>query len=108
MRKRKITLLVICLFVILFRVEAQKKPAYSFGKITPADFNLNLEKFDSGANAIIISDIGRTWFEANGSGSFTLIFTRYMRVKIMSKNGLMLETTRSIFITMAKAMSKDS
>jgi hypothetical protein len=87
MRHRKFSLLVFCTFVSLYNLDAQVKPGYNFGKITPADFNMSLEKFDSGANAVIITDIGRTGFEANNNGFFTLIFTRYMRVKIMNKNG---------------------
>src|SRR5580704_17671210 len=68
-------------------VQAQDKADYKFGKITAADFNLSIEKFDSGANAVIISDIGIAKFEGNNKGSFTLIFTHYMRVKIINKNG---------------------
>ena len=62
--------------------------AAKFGKITPADFQLTAEKFDSGANAVIIADIGTVKFEGNTSGYFNIIFTRFMRVRIMNKNGL--------------------
>jgi hypothetical protein len=68
-------------------VLAQGKSDYKFGKVTEADFSLSAEKFDSGANAVIIADIGSTKFEGNNKGTFTLIFTRFMRVKIMNKNG---------------------
>ncbi len=87
MRNKKFPLLLLCLSLSLYHLEAQDKPGYKFGKITPEDFNLGLKKFDSGANAVIISDIGNTSFEGNNDGFFTLIFTRYMRVKIINKNG---------------------
>ncbi len=45
------------------------------------------DKLDSGANALIIADIGSTKFDGNHKGFFTLIFTRFLRVKIMNKNG---------------------
>jgi len=74
---------ILCLNLL----QAQDKAEYKFGKITAADFNLSADKFDSGANALIIADIGTAKFEGNNKGYFTLIFTRFMRVKIINKNG---------------------
>jgi hypothetical protein len=82
-------ILIACIACLSFHnVEAQDKSNYKFGKITPADFNLAAAKFDSGANAVIIADIGSTSFEGNNKGFFTLVFTRFMRVKIMNRNGM--------------------
>jgi Domain of Unknown Function with PDB structure (DUF3858)/Transglutaminase-like superfamily len=86
MRNLRIYTLVLCT-VICTHVQAQEKGNYKFGNITLADFKIPVEKFDSGANAVIISDIGSTSFEGNTKGFFTLIFTYYMRVKIINKNG---------------------
>jgi len=66
---------------------AQDKAPVKFGKITPADFNLPRTAIDSNANAVVIADIGNTSFIGNNTGFFTLVFTRYMRVKILNKNG---------------------
>ena len=71
----------------IISLNAQDKTDYKFGKITAADFKLSADKFDSGANALIIADIGAAKFEGNNKGSFTLIFTRFIRVKINNKNG---------------------
>jgi hypothetical protein len=87
MRNFKCILFAITTFFSLHSLQAQDKSNYKFGKITPADFNLAAAKFDSGANAVIIADIGSTSFEGNNKGFFTLVFTRFMRVKIMNKNG---------------------
>jgi len=87
MRNKKVCLLAFFYALCLQSVNAQDKSDYKFGKITASDFNLPVAKFDSGANAVIIADIGNTSFEGNNRGSFTLIFTRFMRVKIMNKNG---------------------
>jgi Domain of Unknown Function with PDB structure (DUF3858)/Transglutaminase-like superfamily len=87
MRNFKCILFAITAFFSLHSLQAQDKSNYKFGKITPADFNLTAMKFDSGANAVIIADVGSTTFEGNNKGRFTLVFTRYMRVKIMNKNG---------------------
>jgi hypothetical protein len=75
-------------FLFMQWVSAQTSETMKFGKITPADFQLSAEKFDSGASAVIIADIGTVKFEGNTSGYFNIIFTRFMRVRIMNKNGL--------------------
>jgi len=72
----------------VFRASAQDKLDIKFGKVTQADFSLSADKFDSGANALIIADIGKTSFEGDNRGSFDLVYTRFLRVKIINKNGL--------------------
>jgi Domain of Unknown Function with PDB structure (DUF3858)/Transglutaminase-like superfamily len=87
MRNKKFSLFVFFAITCICNLQAQDKSNIKFGKISPADFNLETAKFDSGANAVIIADIGSTSFEGNDKGFFTLIFTRFIRVKIMNKNG---------------------
>ena len=41
---------------------AQDKAPARYGKITPADFDLSKQKFDSGAAAVVIADIGNSEF----------------------------------------------
>src|SRR5258708_29326597 len=66
---------------------AQDKSPVRFGKITPADFDLSNRKFDSGATAVVIADIGSSDFEGNNKGWFSLQFKHFRRVKILNKNG---------------------
>ena len=73
--------------ISLLQVRAQEKTKYKFGEISKSDFNLSEQKFDSGANVIIIKDIGSSRFDGNDKGFFTLVYTRYLRVKILNKNG---------------------
>jgi hypothetical protein len=73
--------------ICLVQVRAQEKTKYKFGDISKTDFNFTEEKFDSGANAVILKDIGSTRFDGNDKGFFTLVYTRYLRVKILNKNG---------------------
>ena len=87
MKCKNSVLLLSCLILCLHIVHAQDKTVYEFGKITAADFKQDASKFDSGANAVIISEIGSTSFEANNQSFFTLVFKRYVRVKILNKNG---------------------
>jgi hypothetical protein len=77
----------ICFCLSLHNLFAQEALSIKFGKISQADFKIEAPKFDSEANALIIADIGKTSFEGNDKGFFTLIFTRFIRVKIMNKNG---------------------
>jgi hypothetical protein len=66
---------------------AQDKLDIKFGKINPADFDLSKHSFDSSSAAVVLADIGNTYFEGNGNGSFTLVFKRLRRVKILTKAG---------------------
>jgi hypothetical protein len=87
MKKIKFFLFISCLCFLKLEINAQDAKSYKIGKITVSDFNVPELKFDSGANAVIISDIGSARFEGNNKGYFTLFFTHYMKVKIINNNG---------------------
>ncbi len=82
---------LICLFfsglTLLCSLRGQEKLSIKFGKISPADFDLSRDKFDTSVSAVIIADIGSTAFEGNSKSNMTMVFTRFMRVKILNKNG---------------------
>lgn len=67
---------------------AQDKLNIKFGKITPADFDLSKQKYDTGAAAVIIADIGSSEFDGNNDGWFSLDYKRHTRIKIINKNGM--------------------
>lgn len=71
----------------LLRVAAQGKSPVRFGKITPADFDISAPKYDSGAAAVVVADIGSSDFEGNNKGWFSLEFHHFKRIKILNKNG---------------------
>jgi hypothetical protein len=68
-------------------LEGQDSLNIQFGKVLPKDFDLSGQKFDTAASAVVIADIGSTSFEANSKGDFTLVFNRFIRVKIQTNNG---------------------
>ena len=77
-------------FLLLFSqnyLSAQEKLNIKFGKVSPEDFDLSKNKFDTSTAAVIIADIGNTSFEGNNKGDFTLLFKHYERIKILNKNG---------------------
>ncbi|MGN6493341.1 MAG: DUF3857 domain-containing protein [Agriterribacter sp.] len=67
---------------------AQDKLNLKYGKITPADFDLSKHKFDTSVSAVVIADVGRSDFEGNIKGWFSLTFKRHTRIKILNKNGM--------------------
>ncbi len=82
-------LLLAVLFVpvLLFSQNDAKSPI-RFGKVTPEDFEIQSPLIDSNANAVIISDVGYTGFEADAhKKKFFLEFKRERRVKILNPNG---------------------
>jgi hypothetical protein len=87
MKIKKYYLFTLVGILFLSVIHGQNKADYKFGKITAANFDLATDKLDSGANALIILDIGSTQFDGNNKGFFTLIFKRFLRVKIINKNG---------------------
>ena len=70
-------------------LSAQDKLNIKFGKISPADFDISKQKYDSGAAAVIIADIGECHFEAN---PMRLIFKNHKRVKILKQAGFDIAT----------------
>lgn len=82
---RTATLALLCL--VLKPAFAQEKMPVKFGKVTPADFTLPAEGWDSSAAAVIIADFGTSSFEGNVKGWFSLVFKHSRRIKILKHNG---------------------
>jgi len=87
MKTRRLLIAALSLLLLQNYLSAQDKLNIKFGKITPADFDLSAHKFDTGASAVVIADIGNTSFIGNSKGDFTLVFKRFKRIKIINRNG---------------------
>ena len=59
-----------------------------YGVIGAEEFNLKECPFDKGAEAIVLFDIGKSYFERNAEGGFDVIFERATRIKIFNEAGL--------------------
>ena len=89
------TIRKILFFVLIFlsfvpdhlHAQAQEKSPVRYGRITPADFNLPAGRYDSGAEAVVIADIGSSEFVGNSKGWFSLEFRHFKRIKIINKKG---------------------
>ncbi len=64
---------------------AQPDPI-KYGKIEMADLQLKTYAKDTSADAIVLADYGRSWFDVNASG-MQLKFERHTRIKILRKSG---------------------
>lgn len=87
MNKRSFIIAGLC-FLFIHSVNAQDHSDCKYGEITVSDFNKYVAKSDSGANAIIIADIGKVNFEENEIKDFNVIAKRYIRIQILKKRGL--------------------
>lgn len=88
MKDKILFLITFCLCIYLHTAHAQDSSDFMPGKVTTADFDIQGNPSDSGANAIILSDIGKRTFEKNEAGDEDILFKRFIRVRIVNKNGL--------------------
>ena len=58
-----------------------------FGKIDPADLAMTVCPFDSAADAMVLGDVGESYFSYFDKEGFLLMFDRHVRIKIFTKNG---------------------
>ena len=83
----KLFLLLVAGILSTFLSQAQSKSDVKFGEISAADFTITSTLIDTSTNAIVISDIGSSIFEGNNTGWFTLVFKRFVRIKILNQKG---------------------
>jgi hypothetical protein len=83
---RNFLLSAICLFLGFISLAQEKSPV-KFGKISADDFKTTVYTIDSSAAAVVIADIGYSYYEGNTDGWFTFFHNRHKRVHILNKNG---------------------
>lgn len=86
--QRLCTLYIPLLLIFISPAFAQKKmEPFKFGDIKAADFAPTVYSIDSSASAIILADVGETWFEGNSKGNFSLLTRRFTRMRMINRNG---------------------
>ncbi|HUB59162.1 MAG TPA: DUF3858 domain-containing protein [Puia sp.] len=75
-------------------LRAQDKLPVKFGKVTPDDFKVTAAAIDTSAEAVVIADVGISYFEGNSKGSFDLNFKRSTRLRILKRTGFDAATIR--------------
>lgn len=64
---------------------AQQEPM-KFGKVEMADLDMKSYAPDTSAEAVILGDYGKSYFEYGGEG-FQIVHERHVRIKILKKSG---------------------
>lgn len=86
MNQIRLILLITCL-VILQTIKSQEF-SHEFGKVSKEELMLKHYDKDTSAEAVIIYNIGRSYFIPNSSYNFELYFEKTMKVKIFTKAGI--------------------
>lgn len=74
------------ILLFLFHVQNVFSQTQKFGKISNEEFNMQFYGRDTSAAAVVLFDIGKTYFNYNTSeGGFQIIFKRHRRIKIFDK-----------------------
>ena len=82
----RILLLVLSFLTLLSAAQAQDEKL-KFGKPSMADLKMTRYDYDTSAEAVILSDIGSTWFDYDKDKGFVMHFDRFERIKILTKDG---------------------
>jgi hypothetical protein len=76
------------LAIILCQLAAGQNFLHEFGKYSNEEFELKKYAPDPSAEAVVIYDIGTSYFTRVGDGEFELTFERTMKIKVFTKAGL--------------------
>jgi len=77
---------IIILWVVFLHVSTLQAQNQKFGKISKEEFEMETYDRDTSAAAVVLFDIGKTYFNYNSSeGGFQIIFERHKRIKIFNK-----------------------
>ena len=88
MKIKDLFLITFSLCIYLHKSFAQETADFVPEKIKISDFDIRGNASDSGADAIILYDIGNRIFEKNELGDYDILFKRITRIKIINKRGL--------------------
>lgn len=80
-------LLIIMYFISFSQIAVAQKFVHEFGKYSNDEFQLQRYEKDPSAEAVVIYDIGKSYFTRNDDG-FHVFFERKMKIKIFTKAGI--------------------
>jgi hypothetical protein len=79
---------LLCVFTttFCFKITAQDAPL-KYGKIDIADLQMKVYPKDTSAEAVVLGDIGRAYFEYSQNDGFQVVYERHRRIKVLKKSG---------------------
>jgi uncharacterized protein YjhX (UPF0386 family) len=87
MKSIKLLLISVITLVFVFSVNYSTGQGVKLGKIDKKWLEMTTYELDSSANAVIIDDYGRIYYDFSG-GDINLVFKRVVRIKILTTKGL--------------------
>jgi hypothetical protein len=97
----RITMRLLCINFLILMTHAisvaQDSINIKFGDLSIADFNKPIPKLMTNSSAIVIADIGKTDFVGPSISTMKQVYTRFIRVKILNKNGFHIADYRFLF-----------
>ena len=81
------TFLILALVLYVVPGFTQELPSIKFGKISESDLSRKSYSIDTGASAVVLSDIGSTQVKGNSKGWFSLEFKVHRRTHILKTSG---------------------
>ncbi len=90
MRTTSIRLLGLLFLMISTNLHAQfynEKTKMKYGKVGMDELIMKSYERDTGAVAVVLADIGNTYFDYNQTKGFQIIFERHCRIKILKNSG---------------------
>jgi hypothetical protein len=79
--------LIICLLILTCQLLNAQQFTHEFGKYSSEEFQMKKYDKDTSAEAVVIYDIGESYFADNDNG-FDVVFQRKTKIKIFNKAGL--------------------
>ncbi len=79
--------LLVLILIFQENIHGQDSSTIRFGELTVNDFNQPIPKQLGNSSAIIIADIGKTDFVGHSILTMKQVYTRFLRVRILNKNG---------------------
>jgi Domain of Unknown Function with PDB structure (DUF3857) len=86
LRTLRYTLLCVFSTIFCFSITAQDAPI-KYGKIDIADLQMKVYPKDTSAEAVVLGDVGRAYFNYSQNDGFQVVYERHRRIKILKKSG---------------------
>jgi hypothetical protein len=80
--------LLIIAIIISHQLISAQTPSREFGNVSLEELKMTEYEDDRGAEAVVLFDLGESYFYKNDRGGFDVVFERITRIKIFSEAGL--------------------
>jgi hypothetical protein len=82
---RKLCILIACCLATVLYAQEQNR---EFGKVTAQELRMEYYNLDKEAEAVVLYDLGKMYFQHNSYGGFDAVFERHVKIKIFSEAGI--------------------